>query len=80
MLLNKSSRKKVIDYALDDMRDIIYGWPFTRIIVFPERLFELEHDLVDGPEVNGLNGGHVLRGKSRMKEIKMVFLQVSEWR
>jgi len=45
----------------------IFVWQFTRIIMFPERLLELEHDLIDGPEVNGLDGGHVLRRKGRLK-------------
>jgi hypothetical protein len=46
--------------------------------MLPEGLFKLKHDLVDGPEVDGLDGGHVLRGKGRMKKIEMVFLQVSK--
>ncbi len=60
------------------MNDVINIIQITRIVMLPERLFKLKHDLVDGPEVDGLDGGHVLRGKGRMKKIEMVFLQVSK--
>ena len=50
----------------------------TRIVCFPERLFEFEDDLVGGAEVNGLDGGDVARGKGRRKEVEMTLLQITQ--
>jgi hypothetical protein len=46
--------------------------------VLPKWLFEFEHYFVDRPEVDGFDGGNVLRGERRRKKIEMTILQIAE--